>query len=117
MNFAIGSGAAAGRAAAGAIAAGDTSARRLAAYRRELDGSFVLQDHKKLRRAPGFVLHPRTQQAYPKMACDLVEQLFTVRNPAPKQGGVKAAWRELRRSDVHVRDAVRDAWTVLRTYG
>ncbi len=117
VNFAIGSGAAAGRAAAGAIAAGDTSARRLAAYRRELDGSFVLQDHKKLRRAPGFVLHPRTQQAYPKMACDLVEQLFTVRNPAPKQGGVKAAWRELRRSDVHVRDAVRDAWTVLRTYG
>ncbi|HVM67265.1 MAG TPA: FAD-dependent oxidoreductase [Acidimicrobiales bacterium] len=117
VNFAIGSGAAAGRAAASAIASGDTSAEGLASYRRHLERSFVLQDHKKLRRAPGFVLNPRTQQAYPKMACDLVEQLFTVRNPAPKPGGAKAAWRELRLSDVRVRDAVRDAWTALRTYG
>jgi electron transfer flavoprotein-quinone oxidoreductase len=117
VNFAIGSGAAAGRAASLALAAGDTSARGLGSYRRELERTFVLQDHKKLRRAPGFVLNRRTQQAYPKMACDLVEQLFTVRNPAPKPGGVRAAWRELRRSDVRVREAARDAWTALRTYG
>jgi len=117
VNFAIGSGAAAGRAAAAALRRGDTSAGGLAQYRRDLERSFVLKDHKKLRRAPGFVLNPRTQQAYPKMACDLVEQLFTVRNPEPKAGGLRAAWRELRRSDVRVRDAARDAWTALRTYG
>jgi electron transfer flavoprotein-quinone oxidoreductase len=117
VNFAIGSGAAAGRAAASAVRRGDTTASGLAGYRRDLERSFVLKDHKKLRRAPGFVLNSRTQQAYPKMACDLVEQLFTVRNPAPKEGGVRAAWRELRRSDVRVRDAARDAWTALRTFG
>ena len=117
VNFAIGSGAAAGRTAADALRRGDTSGRGLAAYRDDLERSFVLQDHKKLRRAPGFVLNRRTQQAYPKMACDLVEQLFTVRNPDPKPGGLRAAWRELRRSDVRVRDAARDAWTALRTYG
>jgi electron transfer flavoprotein-quinone oxidoreductase len=117
VNFAIGSGAAAGRAAAAAVTSGDTSAGGLASYRRDLERSFVLQDHKKLRRAPGFVLNRRTQVAYPRMACDLVEQLFTVRNPAPKPGGAKTAWRELRHSDVRVRDALRDAWTALRTYG
>ena len=117
VNFAIASGAAAGTTAAEAIGAADVSARGLAGYRKRLDASFVLQDHKKLRRAPDFVLNPRTQQAYPKMACDLVEQLFTVRNPEPKPGGLRAAWQELRRSDVRLRDAARDAWTALRTYG
>ena len=63
------------------------------------------------------MLNPRTQQAYPKVVCDLVEQLFTVRNPEPKPGGLRAAWRELRASDVRLRDAARDAWTALRTYG
>jgi electron transfer flavoprotein-quinone oxidoreductase len=117
VNFAIASGAAAGETAADALAVGDTSATGLAGYRKRLQSSFVLQDHKKLRRAPGFVLNPRTQQAYPKVVCDLVEQLFTVRNPDAKPGGVRAAWRELRRSDVKLRDAARDAWTALRTYG
>jgi electron transfer flavoprotein-quinone oxidoreductase len=117
VNFAIGSGAAAGRAAARALASGDTSARALGSYRRDLEHSFVLQDQKKLRRAPGFVLSRRTQQVYPRMACDLVEELFTVRNPAPKPGGVRAAWRELRHGDVRLRDAAHDVWTALRTYG
>jgi len=117
VNFAIASGAAAGEAADDALRQGDTSAAGLAGYRRRLEASFVLRDHKKLQRAPDFVLNPRTQQAYPKVACDLVEQLFTVRNPAPKPGGLRAAWRELRASDVRLRDAARDAWTALRTYG
>jgi electron transfer flavoprotein-quinone oxidoreductase len=117
VNFAIASGAVAGATADDALARGDTTATGLAGYRERLEASFVLQDHKKLRRAPGFVLNPRTQQAYPKVVCDLVEQLFTVRNPDPKPGGVRAAWRELRRSDVRLRDAARDVWTALRTYG
>jgi len=49
--------------------------------------------------------------------CDLVEQLFTVRNPRPKPGGIRAAWAELRSSDVRLRDFARDAWVALRTYG
>jgi electron transfer flavoprotein-quinone oxidoreductase len=117
VNFAIASGAAAGSAAHDALAAGDTSGRGLAGYRARLEASFVLQDHKKLRRAPGFVLSPRTQRTYPRIVCDLVEELFTVSNPKPKPGAVRAAWRELRRSDVGMVDAARDAWTALRTFG
>jgi len=117
VNFAIASGAAAGETADEALRAGDPSAAGLAGYRRRLESSFVLRDHKKLQRAPDFVLNPRTQQAYPKVVCDLVEQLFTVRNPDAKPGGLRAAWRELRASDVKLRHAARDAWTALRTYG
>jgi electron transfer flavoprotein-quinone oxidoreductase len=117
VNFAIASGAAAGETAATALANGMTDAAALAGYRKRLERSFVLQDHKKLRRAPDFVLNPRTQLAYPRMACDLVEQLFTVRNPQAKPGGIRAAWNELRRSDVKLREAAHDAWIALRTYG
>ena len=52
VNFAIGSGYAAGRAADRALAAGDCSARGLASYRADLEGQFVLADHKRLRKAP-----------------------------------------------------------------
>jgi electron transfer flavoprotein-quinone oxidoreductase len=116
VNFAIGSGAAAGEAALEALASGDTSARGLAGYRRRLEASFVLQDHRKLRRAPGFVLSDRVQNHYPQLACDLVEQLFTVDNPRRKKGGLAAARTALRHSDLRLRDIARDAWTGLRTF-
>jgi electron transfer flavoprotein-quinone oxidoreductase len=117
VNFAIGSGAAAGESALDALCSGDTSADGLAGYRRRLDASFVLRDHKKLRRAPQLVLSDRVQQAYPNIVCGMVESLFTVDNPRPKIGGLRAAWQQLRKSDVRLRDAVSDAWAVLRTYG
>ena len=117
VNFAIASGAAAGRTASEALSRGDTSAAGLAGYRRRLETSFVLQDHRKLRRAPHLVLSDRMQHAYPRIVCDLVEELFTVRNPAAKTGGARTAWRELRRSNVRLRDVARDAWTIVRTFG
>ena len=117
VNFAIGSGAAAGRTTVEAIAAGDTSAAGLAGYRRRLDNSFVLQDHKKLRGAPGLVLSDRVQRAYPQVACDVLEQMFTVSNPSPKIGAGRLAYRSLRAANVRLRDAARDAWTAVRTFG
>jgi electron transfer flavoprotein-quinone oxidoreductase len=117
VNFAIGSGAAAGEVAAEALGAGDTSAAGLAGYKRRLESSFVLRDHKKLRRAPSLLLSDRMQQRYPRILCDIAEAMFTVENPKPKAGGARAAWRELRRSDVRLREVARDAWTALRTYG
>jgi electron transfer flavoprotein-quinone oxidoreductase len=117
VNFAIGSGAAAGETAVEAVRAGDPSASgALAAYRRRIESSFVLRDHKKLRRAPDFVLSDRVQHKYSQVICDLVEQLFTVQNPEPKPGGVKAAWRQFRKADVPLRHALKDAWTVARTW-
>lgn len=117
VNFAIGSGAAAGEAAVDALQTGDTSAAGLAGYRTRIESNFVLQDHKKLRKAPGLVLSDRVQHAYPAIVCNLLEELFTVDNPRPKPGGAKAAWRQLRRSKVKLRDVAKDGWTAMRTFG
>ncbi|HEY2430825.1 MAG TPA: electron transfer flavoprotein, partial [Acidimicrobiales bacterium] len=117
VNFAIGAGAAAGQTAAEALATGDTSAAGLAGYRRRLEAGFVLQDHKKLRRAPHLVLSERMQRRYPDVVCNLVEELFTVRNPEAKLGARRTARRELRRAGVRLRDVARDGWATLRTFG
>jgi electron transfer flavoprotein-quinone oxidoreductase len=117
VNFAIGSGLAAGRAAAGAVAAGDVSRRGLAAYRREVERSFVLADHKRLRGAPRLLLSERLQRHYPALACDLAEGVFTVDNPTPKSG----IWRLLRRAAarhrVKLRHLAADAVRFARVYG
>jgi len=116
VNFAIGSGLAAGRAADRAITAGDCSARGLASYRADLEGQFVLADHERLRRAPGLVLSERVQQRYPGMICDLVEGMFTVTNPSPKPGLVRVARSSARRHGVRLADLARDAIGAARVF-
>jgi len=117
VNFAIGSGASAAETALDALRSGGTGIDALAGYRRRLEANFVLRDHKKLRQAPKLVLSDRVQQAYPHIVCDMVESLFTVDNPRPKVGGLRATWRQLRASNVRLRDAAKDAWAMMRTYG
>ena len=92
VNFAIGSGLAAGQTAAAAIASGDVSAEGLAAYRRSLEGNFVLQDHTAAAGAGPGPLRAHAAH-YPKLMCDLVEQMFTVTNPEPKPGVARLLWR------------------------
>ena len=84
VNFAIGSGAAAGTAAGEALDRGDVSAAGLAGYRRGLERTFVLKNHKKLRRVPGLLLSDRVQHRYAPMVCEVAEALFTVTDPAAK---------------------------------
>lgn len=117
VNFAIGSGLAAAQAAVEALASGDTSASGLAGYRRRLERSFVLQDHKKLRRAPDLLLSDRVQRLYPQLTCDVAAGIFTVENPARKRGLARVALDAVRRSPVRVRDLARDSLTMLRSYG
>lgn len=116
VNFAIGAGLAAGRAAAAAVSAGDVSADGLSGYRRALEQSFVLKDHKRLKRAPKLVLSDRMQQEYTRVICDIAEELFTVSNPAPKPGLLKIMWRALRRHPVRWRDLARDGLDTARTF-
>ena len=116
VNFAIGAGLAAGRTAAEAIAAGDTSAHALAGYRRRLEASFVLADHKRLRNAADIVLADRMQQEYPGLACDFVEQIFTVTNPDPKLGMAREFFRAVRLNEVRLRHLARDGWQALRAF-
>ncbi|MGH9120141.1 MAG: FAD-dependent oxidoreductase [Acidimicrobiales bacterium] len=117
VNYAIGSGLAAGAVAAGALARGDTSAAALAPYRARLDSSFVLRDHRKLRQVPHFLLSERVQRRYPALACGIAERVFRVDNPAPKPGLRRIVGQELKRAGVKARDLSRDALTVWRSFG
>jgi electron transfer flavoprotein-quinone oxidoreductase len=117
VNFAIGSGAAAGRAAAKAIAAGDTSSGGLAGYRARLESSFVMQDHRRLRDAPHLVMGELSQRHLPEIACGVAEQMFTVTNPRPKPRLNKIVRQEVRRSGARFRDLARDGWRAMRTFG
>ncbi|HWD51117.1 MAG TPA: FAD-dependent oxidoreductase [Acidimicrobiales bacterium] len=117
VNFAIGSGLAAGRAIDRAIATGDCSARGLASYRADLEGQFVLADHRRLRRAPGLVLSERVQQRYPGLVCDLVEGMFTVTNPIPKRGAFRITRSAAARHGVKLRQLVGDTARAARIFG
>ncbi|MGI5472185.1 FAD-dependent oxidoreductase [Streptomyces sp. CA-132043] len=117
VNYALGAGMYAGRAAAAAVAAGDTSRRGLAGYRRMLADSFVLADHRKLRRVPGLVFSDRVQQAYPGLACDVLQSLFQVDNSSPKPGLRRILRRTARRHGVALHHALSDAFTALRSFG
>lgn len=117
VNFAIGSGGAAGRTAASAVGRGDVSATGLAGYRSRLESSFVLADHRKLRDAPHLVMSELAQRRLPGVACGVAEQMFTVRNPTPKAGLTSIVRSELRRNGVKLRDAAAQGWRAMRTFG
>ena len=112
VNFAIGSGLAAGRAAAAHVLGG----AELSSYRKDLESSFVLQDHKRLRKAPGLVLSDRVQQRYPQLIADLVEGLFTVTNPTPKPGALKLLRGAAKRNGVKLRHLALDGLAGGRTF-
>ncbi len=117
VNFAIGSGLVAGEVAAAALAAGDTSGRRLGAYRQRLSHSFVLADHKRLRKIPHLVLSDRVQHQYPQLMCSVAERMFRVDNPAPKPGLRRILRQEATRAGVRLRDIAKDTWTAARGFG
>jgi len=117
VNFAIGSGQAAGEAAIDALRSGDASSTGLAGYRRRIEANFVLADHKRLKLAPELLMSHRIQRQYPAMICNIVESMFTVTNPVPKQGAARIALREARRAGVKFRHLAHDLWITARTFG
>lgn len=117
VNFAIGSGAAAGRAASAAMRRGDTSADGLAGYRTRLESGFVLRDHRKLREAPHLVMGDLAQQKLPSLACGIAEGMFTVTNPEPKAGLRRIIRSQMKANRVKLRDVLRDTWRAIRAFG
>ena len=117
VNFAIGSGALAGETAVDAIRAGDTSARALSGYRRRLENSFVLANHRKLRGAHKLILGERAQAVYPGLACGIAQRVFTVTDPQPKAGLHSWVHAERKRAGLRLRDLVKDGWVGWRTFG
>jgi electron transfer flavoprotein-quinone oxidoreductase len=117
VNFAMASGIAAGEATLEALAAGDTTRAGLAGYERRLGETFVLRDHRKLRRAPELVLSDRVQHLYPQLVAGVVEGMFRVDNPTPKPGLRALLRRERKRLGIRWRDLARDGLDGLRTFG
>jgi electron transfer flavoprotein-quinone oxidoreductase len=117
VNFAMASGMYAGEAIVDAIRDGDTSLIGLGGYERRLRDTFVLRDHRKLRRAPHLVLSDRVQHVYPQMIANVVEGMFHVDNPNPKPGLRKLLNRERKRAGVSLRDLARDGFDGWRTFG
>jgi electron transfer flavoprotein-quinone oxidoreductase len=117
VNFAMASGMYAGEAAVEAARAGDASERGLAGYQRRLAETFVLRDHRRLRRAPRLVLSDRVQHLYPQLVANTVERMFRVDNPAPKPGLRAILRQERKRAGVRVADLARDGWTGFRSFG
>ncbi len=117
VNFAMASGIYAGEATVEALASGDLSATGLAGYERRLNDTFVLRDHRKLRRAPALVLSDRVQHLYPEMIANTVERMFRVDNPTPKPGLRKILNEERSRAGVKLRDLASDALAGLRSFG
>ena len=117
VNFAIGSGLAAGQAAVEALRRGDTSNDGLSSYRHRLETNFVLQDHRKLQGVPDLIMSDRVQGLYPQIACNVAERVFTVENPRPKPGFNAIVKSELKSAGVKLRDIAKDGLAGLKGYG
>lgn len=117
VNFAMASGMYAAETIVEALAIGDTSAKGLAGYTKRLEGTFVLQDHRKLRRAPQLMLSDRVQHMYPQLMANVVERMFRVDNPLPKPGLRRIIADERKRLGVRTRDLLKDAWAGFRSFG
>ena len=117
VNFAMASGMYAGEAVDEALRASDVSAQGLAGYERRLASTFVLRDHRKLRRVPALVLSDRVQHEYPQLAANVVERMFRVDNPAPKPGLRRIVKEERKRAGIRLRHLARDAWAGVRGFG
>jgi electron transfer flavoprotein-quinone oxidoreductase len=117
VNFAMASGMYAGQSAAQAVTAGNTTASGLRSYTKKLNETFVLKDHKKLRKIPHLVLSDRVQHKYPGFVTGIVERMFRVENPQPKPGVRRILREERKKAGISLIDLVRDALTGLKGFG
>ena len=117
VNYAMGAGMAAAESADEAISRDDLSADSLRVYQTRLDQSWVLQDHRKVRKAAHFLLSDRLQDRYPKVACELFEQLYTVENPSRKRGAGTIGRPLLKKHGIRLRDLARDGRDAFSIFG
>ena len=117
VNFAMASGMYAGQSAAQAVIAGNTLASGLQSYTKKLNETFVLKDHKKLRKIPHLVLSDRVQHKYPGFVTGIVERMFRVENPHPKPGVRRILREERKKAGISLMDLIRDALTGLKGFG
>lgn len=117
VNFAMASGMYAGEAAANAVQNGNITAPALKSYTKKLNETFVLKDHKKLRKIPHLVLSDRVQHKYPTFVTGIVERVFRVENPHPKPGVRRIVREERKKAGIKLSDLLRDGFTGLKGFG
>ncbi|EBS7634954.1 FAD-dependent oxidoreductase [Salmonella enterica] len=78
MDLAIASAQAAAQTAIDAKARQDFSAASLTAYKRALEKNGVLRDMQHFRKLPALMENPRLFTGYPRMAANIMDDLFTV---------------------------------------
>ena len=86
------------------------SAAGLRPYGERLAASWVLADHKKLRRMPDLIMSNGFQVRYPEIVCSLAEEVFTVRNPQHKPRFGRLSRRLAKDNGVTARNMVQDTW-------
>ena len=80
--------------------------------------TFVLEDHRKLRRAPSpRAVRPGPGASTRPWSANVVERIFRVDNPDPKPGLARILREEQRRAGLRLRDLARDSWEGWRSYG
>ncbi len=108
MDFALASGAIAGRAVALARQAGDFSSASLARYDELLSESFVLKDIATFKHLPRLLETPRVFQLYPDLVCELATDLYTFDSePKPRLIGSTLS---LLRKRLPLGAVLRDVW-------
>jgi electron transfer flavoprotein-quinone oxidoreductase len=112
MDFALASGAMAAQTILHARRAGDFSAGTLAQYEQSLKESFVLRDLETFKRLPEFLENPRLFGIYPRVAANLLEQVFWI-GQHPKEKFSRAALRTMRR-DLPGKNVIKDLLAALR---
>ena len=116
INYALASGAIAGKVAVEAHAAQDFKATKLARYQTLLEESFVLKDLKRFRHTPEFINSERFQNFYPQLLCDGAKELFTSQGQ-PKRKVLRIAWEQLRQKQVSPVQLAKDLWKTGRAFG
>jgi electron transfer flavoprotein-quinone oxidoreductase len=104
MDLAIGSGLAAAEAV---LAAKATDQEMVAAYRQQLDASFVMQDMRTYARAPHFLETDRLYTQYPEFVANLMKLIFTS-NGTPKEHAMSSARKALRESNLSLFELASD---------
>lgn len=117
VNFAMASGMYAGETAAQSCAANDASAKFLRRYVERLETTFVMRDHRKLRRIPALVLSDRIQHRYPAFVTSVLHRMFHVDNPNPKPGLRRIVREERKRAGISIGELLRDGWIGMRGFG
>lgn len=108
INFAVESGALAGKTAAEAVQKGDFSAAFLRMYEQELANCGMLETFRHFRKAPeNAINNANLQNRYPEVICTLMNQLYDVGNkPIPKVS--KVVIHSLREENLKIGGLLKD---------